>query len=144
MQNMQNILTFSGRSGRLSYGLLTVAFAAIVLGLLVGHSDRPFTQLLSAPWEALGRSLDDLIQIRSASLDFVVSLLVAGALLWLFAAMTVCRLRDIGQSPWWTVLVMLSGIVVLAMIALALVPSANRVAAKETAAGFPASAAPAE
>jgi uncharacterized membrane protein YhaH (DUF805 family) len=141
---MQNILTFSGRSGRVSYSLFTVAFAAIVLGLLVGHTDRPFTPLLSAPWEVLGRSVDNLIQIRSASLDFVVSLVVGGALLWLFAAMTVCRLRDIGQSPWWTVLIMLSGIVVLAMIALCLVPSANRVVVTETAPGFPANAATAD
>lgn len=141
---MQKILTFSGRSGRVSYGLFTVAFAAIVLGLLVGHTDRLFTPLLSAPWEVLGRAADDLIQTRSASIDFGVTLAATGALLWLFAAMTVSRLRDIGQSPWWTVLVMLSGIVVLAMIALSLVPSANRVAAKETATGFPAGAATAD
>ncbi|HEX8471658.1 MAG TPA: DUF805 domain-containing protein [Brevundimonas sp.] len=138
---MQNILAFSGRSSRRSYGLFTLAFAAIVLGLLAGQSDTPFTQLLSTPWLVLGRAVDDLIQIPSASIDFVVSIAVTGAFLWMFAAMTVCRLRDIGQSPWWTILVMLSGIVVLAMIALSLVPPADRAAAKEAAAGLSARAA---
>lgn len=132
---MRNITGFSGRSGRASYGLFTLAFAAVVIGLATGQSGMPFTLLMSEPWTVLGRSLDDLIQIPVFYLDLLASVVIAGAILGVFVAMTVRRLRDIGQSPWWTVLVLLSGIVVPAMIVLSLLPPTNR-EAKEARIGL--------
>ena len=133
---MQSSLGFSGRSGRASYGLLTLAFAAIVVGLAAGQGGLPFTSLASEPWRVLARSLDDLVRIPVVFLDMLVSLVIGGAMLWVWAAMTVRRLRDIGQSPWWAVLVLLSGIVVPSMIALSLVPSTNRREARQTRVGL--------
>ncbi|CAL1692580.1 hypothetical protein MMB232_02754 [Brevundimonas subvibrioides] len=141
---MQNIFDPSGRSGRGAYGLFTFAFAAVVLGLAAGQSDQPFTRLASEPWTLLGGALDALVRIPVPILDAVVSLGLIGAVLGVFVAMTIRRLRDIGQSPWWAVLVMLSGIVVPVMIALSLVPSADREAAKEGAASLTTSTAGAE
>lgn len=141
---MQNIFDLSGRSGRGAYGRFTFAFTAVVLGLAARQSDLPFTRLASEPWTLLGQALDSLVHIPVPVLDLVVSLGILGAGLGAFVAMTVRRLRDIGQSPWWTVLVMLSGIVVPAMIALSLVPSNNRAAAKERAAGLTTRAAGAD
>ena len=135
-QFMQSSLGFSGRSGRASYGLLTLAFAAIVVGLAAGQGGLPFTSLASEPWTVLARSLDDLVRIPVFFLDMLVSLVIGGAMLWVWAAMTVRRLRDIGQSPWWAVLVLLSGIVVPSMIALSLVPSTNREEARQARVGL--------
>ena len=137
---MQGSLGFSGRSGRASYGLLTLAFAAIVVGLAAGQGGSPFISLVSEPWMVLGRSLDDLVRVPVFVLDMLVSLVIAGAMLWVLAAMTARRLRDIGQSPWWAVLVLLSGIVVPSMIALSLVPSTNRGEAKAARVGLAARA----
>ena len=124
---MRDIFTFSGPCGRGTYQLFTLAFAATLFGLAATQGDAPVTQMLSAPWSVLGHALDSMIQIRDRVLDFIVSLGVGFVLLWGFVAMTVGRLRDIGQSPWWTVLVILSGVVVPAMIVLSLIPPANRV-----------------
>lgn len=128
---MQSIIGLSGRIGRASYGLFTLFFAAVVLGLATGQGGMPFSQLLSEPWMVLARFLDDLVRVPVFFLDVIASIVVGAAILWAFVAMTVRRLRDVGQSPWWTVLVLLSGIVVPAMIALSLVPPINRREAKE-------------
>lgn len=122
---MQSAFGFSGRLGGVGYGYLTLGFSALVF-MLATPSGAPFTQLMKAPWEVIYRFLDDVIQIGGshAWLDLVVSLAVLISMHWVFAVMTARRLRDIGQSPWWTVLVMFSGVVVPAMIALSMVPSA--------------------
>lgn len=125
---MHSVLGFSGRAGRGPYGILTLAFAAVVFGLAANQSSAPFTQLVTAPWTVIGRSLDRLIHIggdRASAADTFVSLAVIVLLIWVFSVLTARRLRDIGQSPWWTALVIFSGLVVPAMIVLSLVPSAS-------------------
>lgn len=123
---MHSAFGFSGRVGRVAYGYLTLGFSALVF-IIAAPSGAPFTQLMSAPWEVIGRFLDDVIQIggNRAWLDLILSLAVGLAILWAFSAMTARRLRDVGQSPWWTVLVIFSGVVVPAMIVLSMIPSAG-------------------
>ncbi|MDQ1154610.1 DUF805 domain-containing protein [Brevundimonas sp. SORGH_AS_0993] len=121
---MLSLLRFSGRLGRESYGLLTAVFSGLVF-ILAAPAGQPFTQLLSAPWMVLGRALDGLVHLSPGPLDVMASLAVALPLLWLFCALTVGRLRDLGQSLWWTVLVVASGVTVPIMIALSLCPSAE-------------------
>lgn len=121
---MPSLLRFSGRLGRKPYGLLTAAFFGLVL-TLAASSGEPVFQLLNAPWMVLGRGLDDLVRLSPGALDGLLSLAVALPLLWLFCALTVRRLRDLGQSPWWTVLVVVSGMTVPIMIVLSVWPSAG-------------------
>lgn len=119
---MPSLLRFSGRLGRKPYGLLTAAFFGLVL-TLAASSGEPVFQLFSAPWMVLGRGLDDLVRLSPGALDGLLSLAVALPLLWLFCALTVRRLRDLGQSPWWTVLVVVSGMTAPIMIVLSVWPS---------------------
>lgn len=121
---MPSLLHFSGRLSRKPYGLLTAAFVCLILTLSASSGD-PVFQLLDAPWMVLGRGLDDLVRLSPGALDGLLSLAVALPLLWLFCALTVRRLRDLGQSPWWTVLVVASGMTVPIMIVLSVWPSAE-------------------
>jgi len=121
---MPSSLHFSGRLSRKPYSLLTAAFVGLVL-TLAASSGQPVFQLLNAPWMVLGRGLDDLVRLSPGALDGLLSLAVALPLLWLFCALTVRRLRDLGQSPWWTVLVVVSGMTVPIMIVLSVWPSAE-------------------
>lgn len=141
---MHSAFGFSGRVGRVAYGYLTLGFSALVLGL-AASSAAPFTQLMSAPWEVIGRFLDDVIQIGGsrAWLDLVLSLAVGLAIFWAFSVMTARRIRDIGQSPWWTVLVIFSGVVVPAMIVLSMIPSAGAPEQRRTG-SFKTTAVPAD
>ena len=119
---MPSLLRISGRLGRESYGLLTAVFAGLVF-MLAAPTGQPFTQLLSSPWQVLGRSLDALVQLNPGPLDTMASLAIGIPLLWLFCTLTARRLRDLGQSPWWTVLLVVSGVTVPIMIALSILPS---------------------
>ncbi|PZO00189.1 MAG: hypothetical protein DCF28_11855 [Alphaproteobacteria bacterium] len=119
---------FSGRSSRLPYAILTLGFATAVSALAV-PSGEPLTQLLTAPWTVLGRAADNFIESNGASVPAaaaIMSLVFFAVLLWTFWVMTARRLRDIGQSPWWTVLIMFSGVVVPAMLVLSVLPSAHK------------------
>lgn len=116
---MSSLFRFSGRLGNEAYGLLTIVFSGLVL-MLAAPTGQPFTALLGAPWQALGRSLDSLVQLGSWPLDLAASLAVGLPLVWVFSALTARRLRDLGQSPWWTVVVMTSGMTVPIMIALSI------------------------
>lgn len=121
---MLSLLRFSGRLGREPYGLLTAVFSGLILAL-AAPTGQSLTQLFSAPWMVLGRGLDDLVRLSPGPLDGLVSLAVGLPLLWLFCALTARRLRDLDQSPWWTVLVLVSGMTVPIMIALSIWPSAE-------------------
>ncbi len=121
---MPSLLHFSGRLGRGPYGLLTAVFSGVVLAL-AASSGQPFFKLFDAPWMVLGRGLDDLVRLSPGPLDGLVSLAVGLPLLWLFCALTARRLRDLGQSPWWTILVVASGVTMPIMIALSIWPSAE-------------------
>lgn len=126
---MHSALGFSGRMGRGPYAILTLGFAALVLALAI-PSGAPFAHLLTAPWAVLGHAMDGVVRIGEdgrSTADLVVSAAIIVLFLWVFSAITVRRLRDIGQSPWWTVLVMFSGFLVPAMIVLSLVRSTTHV-----------------
>lgn len=122
---MQNVSGFSGRLGPKPYAILTFCLAAIVLGL-AAPSGEPFKLLLTTPWTVLGRAMDGLIQIDSNRLpgvDVLVSLVILALFSWVLLATTVRRLRDIGQSPWWTLLIVFSGSLVAVMVVLSFLPS---------------------
>lgn len=131
---MHSAFGFSGRLGRVAYGYLTLGFSTLVF-VLATPTGAPFTQLMTDPWTVIARTMDGMIQIggnHALIADAFVSLIVAGLGIWAFSVMTVCRLRDIGQSPWWTVLVLFSGNVVPAMVVLALIPPARTAVAKSS------------
>lgn len=127
-RDMPKALGFSGRLGRMPYAILTLSLAATVLAL-AAPSGEPFTQLLTAPWSVMGRGLDGLIRIegnRANIADAVVSLAAFAILTWTLSVTTARRLRDLGQSPWWTVLILFSGSAVAAMVVLSCLPSKKR------------------
>ena len=119
-------LGFNGRMGREVYGRCTLLFIALVWGLATRETGSPLTLVLTAPWAVLGHALDSWIQIGgpgASVADTLVSAVVGVTLIWVFSMMNVRRLRDIGQSPWWIVLLIMSGVVVPAMIVLSLIRS---------------------
>ncbi len=121
------LFSFSGRTGQGPYALMTLVFFALVLiaaWSFQGAAFAPFTIIDGRPWQTLGEALDAIIRIPNGPLDFAVSLTVGVALLWPYMALTVRRLRDIGQSPWWSLLVAAGGLTSLAMMVLCLIPSA--------------------
>jgi len=121
------LFSFSGRTAQGPYALLTLMFATFVW-VAAWHRDQsfaafPMSALIDQPWQTLGAALDDVIRIPSRLLDAAVSLTV-GLLLWPYLALTVRRLRDIGQSPWWSLLILLGGVTVPVMVVLSMTPSA--------------------
>jgi uncharacterized membrane protein YhaH (DUF805 family) len=117
---------FSGRMASVPYGYFTVLFVAFLYVLASSESGSAVKLVLTAPWTVLGQALDRWIRIGgpgASMADTLVSVVVGGAVMWVFAMANVRRLRDIGQSPWWTVLLILSGQVVWVMIVLSLIPS---------------------
>ena len=124
---MQGAFGFSGRLGRLPYAILTLGLSASVL-VLANPSEAHFVQLFTAPWTVLGRALDGLIRLegnRVPMADAIVFFPIFSLLTWTVSVMTIRRVRDLGQSPWWTVLIFFSGSVLPAMLVLSCLPSAK-------------------
>jgi len=118
---MLSLFRFSGRLGRGPYGWMTLAFCLLVFVLAALQTGAPFTRLIEGPWTVLGRALDDAIKFRPWPLDLLMSVGVALPLMWILCALTIRRLRDLGQSPWWALLVLFSGITLPVMIVLSMV-----------------------
>ncbi|WP_269514282.1 DUF805 domain-containing protein [Brevundimonas subvibrioides] len=129
---MAEFFSISGRADKGSYGLFTIGFAVVVFGLAEIQSGAPVTQMMSSPWLVLGRALDEVVQVPDRLWDMVISLGLGLTLVWGFVAFTIRRLRDAGQSPWWTLLFVFSNAVVLSMIVLSFLPSAIRAAPRRT------------
>lgn len=121
-----NGLGLNGRMGRRAYGLFTLALIAAVYGLASIDAGETSARLINEPWTIMGRALDKWIQVGgpgSSVPDTLVSLAIAASAMWAVLVINVRRLRDIGQSPAWAALLIVSGVMIPVMIFLSFVPS---------------------
>jgi len=97
-----------------------------VYGLASIDAGETSARLINEPWTIIGRALDKWVQVGnpgSSVPDTLVSLTIAAAAMWAVLVTNVRRLRDIGQSPAWAALVIVSGAMIPVMIFLSFVPS---------------------
>lgn len=116
------LFSFSGRLERGPYLLFTLVFSLLILGAILCHPagrDRPLNLLLSQPWAQLGAALDRVVILQPPLLDLLVSLALALPLLWVWLALTIRRLRALGQSPWWVLVFGVALLPVMWVLALA-------------------------
>lgn len=120
---MLNLFTFRGVVGRLPYAALTFLFFGVTVAVAIAHGDGGATELMKSPWLALAQRMDEVVRMKPWAVDLIVSLALAIPLSWIVLAMTARRLRDLGQSPWWSLLVLTGAVSAPVMLVLSLVPA---------------------
>lgn len=130
---------FAGRLSRGPYAAFTLLLSAAVVWQ-ARIQGSPGVQSLDTPWTVLGRALDELVKLglgRAGFMDLAVSVGLIMIFGWIFSVLTARRLRDLGQSPWWAPVVLVSGFSLPIMVVLSVVGSVRPRADNRLRSGSP-------
>lgn len=129
-----HLLNPKGQIGRRAYIAPIAAF--FILAVVSAFSTdtslsaRSIGHVLDNPWGMIGRGLDASI-LSALPIPVQISLVIAlfSAALWALFALTIKRLHDLGQSGWWSALLLVPGISTLVMLFCAVAPGRQPAAA---------------
>lgn len=121
------LLSPSGRLSRRGYAFALAFFfgLAITVALFTGS---PFSAgaigvAIDNPWATLGRGLDvSILSALPTALSVPLALVIFSVAVWIAFALTARRLRDLGQSGWWSAFLAVPGAGVILMLACAILP----------------------